>query len=425
LKNKPFSLAYPVFSAMIRSLAIFDGMMAKIGIAGNTGEKVRSDCLVRITPTSSGGIAIHLESKVDALYGRSIRELTRSALTHFGLGHASVEIHDSGALDFVLAARLEAAIKQVIKTDRSFLPEGRIKQPVRGPRDRFRFTRLYLPGNTPSMMLNAGLHDPCGIILDLEDAVAPSKKQEARFLVRNALAAVDFYGAERMVRINQLPEGLTDLDHIMPASPDLLIVPKVESPVVIHSVNEHIDKLIGEGHGVFLMPIIESALGVEHAFEIASSAGNIVAMAIGLEDYTADLGVSRTASGKESLYARTRLVNACKAAGIQPIDSVYSDVGNEDGLRETASISRSLGFEGMGCIHPRQIPVVHEVFKPGEAEIDRAKTIVRAYEMAEKEGQGVVSLGTKMIDPPVVKRALHIIDLALAMKLIPENWRNE
>ena len=399
--------------------------MAKMGTAGNTGEKTRSDCLVRVRPATSGGITVRLDSRVDTLYGRSIRELAVSALAHFGMARANVEIHDSGALEFVLAARLEAAIKQVINSDSSFLPQQRVKLPARGQPDRFRFTRLYLPGNTPSMMLNAGLHGPCGIILDLEDAVAPTKKQEARYLVRNALLSVDFYGAERMVRINQLPEGLIDLDQIMPATPDLLLIPKVESPGVIHSVNEHINKLNGDNDGVFLMPIIESALGVEHAFEIAGSAKNIVAMAIGLEDYTADLGVSRTLSGKESLYARTRLVNACKAAGIQPIDSVYSDVGNEEGLRETASISRSLGFEGMGCIHPRQIPVVHDVFRPGEGEIDRAKNIVRAYEKAEKEGLGVVSLGTKMIDPPVVKRALHTIDLATAMKLLPENWRDE
>ena len=386
---------------------------------------MRSDCLVRITPAPSGGITIGLESRVDSLYGRSIRQFTMSVLEHFGLAHASVEIHDSGALEFVLAARLEAAIKQVIRSDRTYLPEGPAKHPAGGMRDRFRLTRLYLPGNTPSMMLNAGLHKPCGIILDLEDAVAPGKKQEARFLVRNALFSVDFYGAERMVRINQLPEGLTDLDHIMPAAPDLLLIPKAESAEVIHAVNEHIGKLTGDPQAVFLMPIIESALGVEHAFEIARSAENVVAMAIGLEDYTADLGVSRTASGDESLYARTRLVNACKAARIQPIDSVYSDVGNEEGLREAALKSKSLGFEGMGCIHPRQIQVIHDAFKPVDEEIEKAKSIVRAYENAEKEGLGVVSLGTKMIDPPVVKRALHTIEQAVAMKLLPENWQDE
>jgi citrate lyase subunit beta/citryl-CoA lyase len=119
------------------------------------------------------------------------------------------------------------------------------------------------------------------------------------------------------------------------------------------------------------------------------------------------------------------MVNACKAAGIQAIDSVYSDVGNEEGLRDTARISKGLGFEGMGCIHPRQIRVINDVFKPGEKEIIRAKMIVHAYEKAKKEGLGVVSLGSKMIDAPVVKRALHTIDLALAMNLIPENWRDE
>jgi citrate lyase subunit beta/citryl-CoA lyase len=400
--------------------------MAKIGIAGNAGEKIRSDCLVRVETVSSGGITINLDSKVDKLYGRSIRELAMTVLEFFGVGHARLEIRDSGALEFVLAARLEAALKQVIESDRAYIPVSRVQLPGKGQPDRFRFTRLYLPGNTPSLMLNAGIHDPCGIILDLEDAVAPTKKQEARFLVRNALQSIDFYGAERMVRINQLPDGLTDLAYIIPMYPDLLLLPKVESPDEIQAVNEHIDRLSGgNGNGIYLMPILESALGVEHAFEIACSADNIVAMAIGLEDYTADLGVGRTESGEESLYARTRLVNACKAAGIQPIDSVYSDVGNEEGLRETAQLSKRLGFEGMGCIHPRQIPTIHDVFKPSEQEIAKAKGMVRAFEKAEKEGLGVVSLGTKMIDPPVVKRALHTIDLAIALKLIPENWKDE
>lgn len=398
--------------------------MAKIGLAGNAGDRIRSDCLVQVEQESSGGIIIRLESKVDKLYGRSIRELTISVLKHFEVAHARVEIQDSGALEFVLAARLEAALKQVIESDKVYIPNSTIQKPGRGQPDRFRFTRLYLPGNTPRMMLNAGIHDPYGIILDLEDAVAPSKKQEARFLVRNALHSVDFYGSERMVRINQLPDGIEDLDYVVPMDPDLLLIPKVESPDEIHAVNVHINKLAGSKE-IYLMPIIESALGIEQAFEIASSAENVVALAIGLEDYTADLGVGRTASGDESLYARTRLVNACKAAGIQAIDSVYSDVGNEEGLRETARKSRVLGFEGMGCIHPRQIPVIHKAFMPEEEEIVKAKMIVLAYEKAEREGQGVVSLGTKMIDSPVVKRALHTIDLAIAINVIPENWRDE
>ena len=171
------------------------------------------------------------------------------------------------------------------------------------------------------------------------------------------------------------------------------------------------------------MPIIESALGIEKAFEIASSSENIVAMAIGLEDYTADIGTRRTKESIESFYARTRLVNACKAAGIQPIDSVFSDVGDTEGLRENVRISKSLGFEGMGCIHPRQIKVIHENYAPEPDEIEKAKKVVNAFIEAEEKGLGVVSLGTKMIDPPVVKRAQRTIDLALKLGLISEDWR--
>jgi len=139
-------------------------------------------------------------------------------------------------------------------------------------------------------------------------------------------------------------------------------------------------------------------------------------VAIGLEDYTADLGVKRSERGEESLYARTRLVNASKAAGIQPIDSVYSDVANMEGLLKNVETSRSLGFEGMGCIHPRQVPVIHKAFTPTEKEIEKARWIVEAFEEAEARGSGVVALGSKMIDPPVVKRAQKILELASKLK---------
>jgi citrate lyase subunit beta/citryl-CoA lyase len=275
------------------------------------------------------------------------------------------------------------------------------------------------------MMLNAGLHAPDGIILDLEDSVAPHKKQEARLLVRNALRQVNFYGAERMVRINQGEMGLNDLDYVIPHNVHLVLVPKCEEPDYIARVEKKIKSiqaglnLQGE---VFLMPIIESAKGVENAYLIAKAAKSVVAMAIGLEDYTADLGVQRTLAGDESLYARLRLVNAAKAAGIQPIDSVFSDVSDMDSLRENVKRSKSLGFEGMGCIHPRQIQVIHESFAPEESEMEKAMKIVVAFRDAESRGLGVVSLGSKMIDPPVVIRAMKVIDLSVRMGLLPENW---
>jgi len=171
------------------------------------------------------------------------------------------------------------------------------------------------------------------------------------------------------------------------------------------------------------MPIIESALGVINAYEIAAASKNNCSLAMGLEDYTADIGTQRTEEGKESFFARSMVVNSAKAAGIQPIDTVYSDVTNMEGLRESVIEAKSLGFEGKGCIHPRQVKVVHEAFAPTEHEIQKAKKIVTAFEDAEKKGLGVVSIGSKMIDAPVVKRAEKTIDLALLNDLIDKNWR--
>ena len=375
-------------------------------------------------------------------------------MKHFNIADARIVIKDSGALEFVLAARMEAALRKIPAIERAiqarsggFLLPRISGHNISPDNARFRFTRLYLPGNNPGMMLNAGIHEPDGIILDLEDSVAPQAKDEARILVRNALRNLDFYGAERMVRINRLPLGFTDLEAVIPQQPDLVLIPKAEDPEDIIEVDKKIREIRDSSakHGnsspaggkntgdsansserpVFIMPILESALGIEKAFEIATASKNIVAMAIGLEDYTADIGVQRTEEGDESFFARTRLVNACKAAGLQAIDSVYSDVGNEEGLRETVLRSRALGFEGMGCIHPRQVPVVKNAFQPDENEIKKAKALVMAFEEAERNGLAVVSLGSKMIDPPVVRRAQRTIGLALQMDLIPENWREE
>ena len=254
------------------------------------------------------------------------------------------------------------------------------------------------------------------------------KKDEARILVRNALRQINFYGAERMVRINQGERGLEDLHYIIPQNVNLILIPKCESSDYVKLIAKEIDSVKSEyniASTVFLMPIIESALGIENAFEIARSSENVVAVAIGLEDYTADLGVQRTFEGKESFYARTRLVVAAKAAGIQPIDSVFSDVGDMDALKVNVLASKALGFEGMGCIHPRQISVIRQGFAPDEPEIEKSKKIVLAFENAKLNGLGVVALGSKMIDPPVVCRAQKTISLAVRLGLLTDNWLNE
>jgi len=394
-----------------------------IARAGNTGPKVRSDCLVSLELTNKGGLNIQIESKVKALYESSIISLIKDVLKVFEIKNAVVKLDDRGALSLVLAARIEAAVKQLIKSDKEYLP-GIISDNIYlTKKSRYRFSRLYLPGNNPSMMINAGIHKPDGIILDLEDSVAPVKKSEARYLVRNALRQINFYGAERMVRINQLPDGVNDLKYIVPHNVNMILVPKTESASQIIQLEKEISAIKEPDMNIWLMPIIESALGVENAYEIAISSQNIAAMAIGLEDYTADLGTKRTIDATESLYARTRIVNACVAAGIQPIDSVFSDVGDEAGLIANVKNSKSLGFVGMGCIHPRQIKIINQNFAPDKDDISRAKKIVYAFIDAEEKGLGVVSIGSKMIDPPVVKRAQRIIDLAISLGLLTKNWR--
>jgi len=396
--------------------------------SGNSGPKVRSDCEMILELRDEGGIVIDLKSKVQILYGESIEKQCIEILNFFGIRDAYLKIDDSGALPFVTAARLEAAIKQLIPSDMAFLPELLEENLYSTSSGRFRFSRLYIPGNAPGMMINAGLHSADGIILDLEDSVAPEKKDEARVLVRNALRQVSFNGAERMVRINQGERGLKDLDYVVPHNVNLILIPKCESTSSVMDIENRIQEIknwFGISHPVYLMPIIETALGVEMCFEIARASTNVVAIAIGLEDLTADMGVARTSDGAESFYARTRLVNAAKAAGIQPIDSVFSDVSDMEALRQTVLSSKALGFEGMGCIHPRQIPVIKQGFAPGPEEIEKSKKIVLAFENAREKGLGVVALGSKMIDPPVVARAQKIIDLAISLDLLSGNWMNE
>lgn len=403
-------------------------MSSMIANSGNSGPKVRSDCEVTLQLTEAGGIEISLSSKVKVLYGKSIEKLTSEILGFFGIKNANITIVDSGALPFVLMARIEAAVKKLTDTGKEYLPDLIPSNCYSTTPDRFRFSRLYLPGNSPGLMINAGLHSADGIILDLEDSVAPNKKDEARLLVRNALRQVDFYGAERMVRINQGSRGLEDLEYLIPHNVNLILIPKCDSADSVKKIDEKISEIKGKYSltgEVFLMPIIETALGIEKSFEIACASPNVVAIAIGLEDYTADLGVSRTIDGMESFYARTRLVVAAVAAGIQAIDSVFSDVGDMEALRNFVKSSKALGFRGMGCIHPRQIPVIHQEFAPDAAEIEKSKEIVAAFDKASLEGLGVVALGSKMIDPPVVHRAQKTIDLALRLGLIGEDWKIE
>jgi len=391
------------------------------GEAGHSGAEIRSDVHVRIEPRDRGGIDIELESRVKPYYGDAIRRQAEEVLEALGVQHAQVAIHDEGALPFVIAARIEAAARRAGLGEGTRVLPDRLSLPEPSARDRMRRSRLYVPGSEPKYFVNAALHGADGIILDLEDSVHPNEKDAARLLVRNALRSVDFLQCERMVRINQLPLGLQDLEEIIPESPGLILIPKVETPGQVIDAGRKIAEIkanYGITRPIWLMPILESALGIEKAYEIATASAEIVALTIGLEDYTADLGVVKTPTGAESLFARQRVVNAAHAAGVQAIDSVFGDVGDLDALRVWALNSRALGFEGMGCVHPLQIPVIHQAFAPTLAEIEKAQKIVAAYHEAQQKGLGVVSLGSKMIDAPVVQRALKLMARAQAMGLV-------
>ncbi len=388
--------------------------MLKTFSSGPKSDKPRSDLRVSFT-VGEKPLSITVTSKTGVLYRQSIVDQARDICHHFGVNMGEMEIADFGAVPFVIAARVEAVLKKAFPDlkDDFLLPMAPHAEYHTTP-DRFRRSRLYLPGNQPKLMLNAGIHKPDGLILDLEDSVSPDEKDDTRFIVRNALRTLDFMGAERMVRINQGERGIKDLAYLVPHNVHTVLVPKVESAEQLVGIDREIYALAkesGRKSPVYLMPIIESARGVLNALAIAEASPNNVALAIGLEDYTADVGVPRTSEGKESFFARSMIVNAARAAGIQAIDTVFSDVADEAGLRASVREAKAMGFDGKGCIHPRQIKPIHEEFTPSQAELDAARKIVAAYKEAEAKGLGVVALGTKMIDPPVVKRALQTLKM--------------
>ena len=394
-------------------------------MSGNS--EVKSDFCVSYSTENSGELNINIQSKTAILHGSKLESITEKTLSDLGIKSGNLTIIDNGGQYFVLQARIEASVKAAnskLKTES--LPDFKQHSQYKSFRDRFRRSRLYLPGNQAKLMLNAGIHQPDAIILDLEDSVAPDEKDVARLIVRNALRTLDFFGAERMVRINQGKIGLKDLEEIVPQNVHLILVPKVENAKQLNEVDDKIQQIrkdCGRKEPVFLMPILESATGILNSLEIAKASKSNVAIAIGLEDYTADIGVQRTNQGRESLFARSQVVNAARSAGIQAIDTVFSDVSDEEGLRLSVQEAKELGFDGKGCIHPRQIKPIHEEFAPSESEIKKAKKIVLAFDKAKKKGLGVVSLGSKMIDPPIVKRALQTVDLAIATRILNKNWK--
>src|SRR3974377_1428441 len=265
--------------------------------AGHWGKDVRSDVHVAFEARDSGGVELSLESGGAPYYGNAIFEEARQVLDELEVKHARLTIHDEGALPFVIGARIEAAVRRAgLALGERSLPQQR-PLPAPSQKERLRRSRLYLPGSEPKYYINAALHAPDAVILDLEDSVHRAEKDAARLLVRNALRAVDFGAAERMVRINQLPLGLTDLEEIVPQSPDLILIPKVEAVTQVAEVDAAITRIakqFGVTRPIWLMPILESALGIGNALASSTASDRIAALTIRLADYTGDPRAQKT-----------------------------------------------------------------------------------------------------------------------------------
>ena len=281
-----------------------------------------------------------------------------------------------------------------------------------------RRSMLFLPGNTPNIIVNGEILGADAVILDLEDAVAPTEKDSARILVRNAIGRMGFGKCEVIVRINSIdtPFWKKDLDEIIPVRPSLIMPPKTGCAGDVQAVDAYITELeakLGmERNSVKLIPLIETALGVENAFEIARASDRVAAIFLGGEDLTADLHCKRTKQGNEINYARSRMVCAARAAGVEVYDTPFTDVNDDEGIYVDAQYAKSLGFTGKSAISPRHVQAINEVFSPSQADVDYAYEVMEAIRIGKEQGKGAVALRGKMIDAPIVARAQQTIAMA-------------
>lgn len=277
---------------------------------------------------------------------------------------------------------------------------------------------LFIPGNSPAMLQNADVLGADAYIFDLEDAVSPKEKDAARLLVTSAIKTLDFDKNKIIVRINPLNTGdcAVDIQAIVPLSPAFIMPTKVSCAEDILKISELI-KNVEEKHNlginkIKLIPLIETAEGIENTYHIAKASERIAALFLGAEDLTSDMQAIRSKQGNEIAYARSRIVTAAKACSIEAIDTPFTDAHDYDGLVEDARIARSLGFTGKAAISPQHVEGINEAFTPTSEEINYARNVIEAIEEGERLGKGAVSLGGKMIDRPIVLRARKLLSIA-------------
>jgi citrate lyase subunit beta / citryl-CoA lyase len=280
-----------------------------------------------------------------------------------------------------------------------------------------------MPGNNPGMLLSAGILGADSVILDLEDAVSLTEKDSARILVREAIKNIDYTNVEVVVRVNPMDSefGAEDVNVIARVKPDALLVPKADEEA-IRIVDEMVNNIeVEEGFekgSIKIIPLIETAFGLETVYNVIKASKRVIAILLGGEDLTADLGVKRTKEGKEIFYARNKVATACKALKIDSIDTPFTDTNDYEGLAKDTAKAKSLGLTGKAAINPRQIDTIHSVFAPSEEDIKHALRILDAMEEAKKERKGVFSIDGKMVDAPIINRALNTVELARRLGVI-------
>ncbi|MGX7394328.1 citrate (pro-3S)-lyase subunit beta [Carnobacterium mobile] len=289
--------------------------------------------------------------------------------------------------------------------------------------ERLRRTMMFVPASNAGMLRDANIYGADSIMFDLEDSISLKEKDTSRFLVYQAVKTIDYGKTETVVRINGLDAGgHDDIQAMVRAGIDVIRLPKTETAqdiLDVEAVIEEVEKQSGREIGsTKMMAAIESAEGVLNAVEIAKASDRLIGIALGAEDYVTNMHTKRSPEGQELLFARSMILHSARNAGIAALDTVYSDVNNEEGLQHEVETIKQLGFDGKSVINPRQIPIVNRIFAPTEDEIEDAMNVIHAIEEAEEKGSGVIALNGKMIDKPIVERAERVLSLAEAAGLI-------
>lgn len=282
---------------------------------------------------------------------------------------------------------------------------------------KFRRTMLFIPGNNPGMLQTADVFGADSIIFDLEDAVALTEKDAARALVKEALLTNCYGDSEVVIRINPFssPFAIEDINVIARLKPSAILLPKA-TPEDMRMLDEALEKIeLEEGFdagAIRVHALVETTYGVETVYETIKASKRCESVVLGGEDLAADLAVKRTADSEELFYARVKIVNACKAMKIAAIDTPFTDTNDEAGLAADTVKAKKLGFSGKLAINPRQINAIQKIFNPTAEEIRHAERVLAARDEAEKNGLGVFSLDGKMVDLPIILRAIQTLEMA-------------